>query len=386
VTYSVSARRRINAVLALCLVTGFYLGLAGTALAAPKKPSAPAPAAASFLPTMFAGWQSTASQTSTNPAAADAANVTVLKEYGFTEFESASYSRDGVTLTLRAIRFQDASGAYGAYTFYRQPGMAPVSIGKQGVFDGAHHIVFWTGDTLLDGVFSQLTAMSASDLRELASMLPQPDGAASLQPQLPTNLPPAGLQSDTIRYALGADAYARAGGVLPPALVDFTRDVEAVTAQYQTRNGDGALTLLNYPTPQIAAERLRAVQSYLQHHDAASVPQPLAESSTTSLIARRSGPIVVLTSGNFTADQAKLLSQTVHYDADVTWNNPKGYISEESRAVHLVLGIFALIAFLLGVTILVGFFVGGGRILVRKLRGKPTTSLEEAEFTKLNLS
>jgi hypothetical protein len=371
------------------VLPALFLGLALSvnAFAAPKKagPPPPAPTAATFLPTMFAGWQSTSSQVSANPAAADAANVPVLKEYGFTQFESANYSRDGITLALRAIRFRDASGAYGAFTFYRQPGMAPVTIGKQGVFDGAHHIVFWTGNTLLDGVFSQLTAMSASDLRELATMLPQPDGTASIAPQLPTNLPTAGLQDDSIRYAVGADAYARSGGVLPPTLIDFTRDVEAVTAQYDGRGGSGMLTLLNYPTPQIAAERVRAIQEYLQHHDAVSVPQPLAESSTSALLVRRSGPIVVLTSGNFTAEQAKQLSNTVHYDADVTWNNPKGYISEESKAAHLVLGIFALIAFLLSVTILVGFFVGGGRILVRKLRGKPTTSLEEAEFTKLNL-
>jgi hypothetical protein len=384
VTYSISIRRRSIRLFAIFLIIGLSSSLSSTAFAAPKK-APPAPAAAPILPTMFAGWQSTASQTSDNPAAADPANASVLKEYGFTEFESANYSRDGITLALRVIRFQDASGAYGAYTFYRQPGMAPVSIGKQGVFDGAHHIIFWTGNTLLDGVFSELTAMSASDLRELVSMLPQPDGTANLPPQLPANLPPTGLQSDSIRYALGADAYVRSGGVLPPSVVDFSRDVEAVTAEYQTRGGDGAVTLLNYPTPQIAAERLRAIQSYLQKHDAASVPQPLAESSTSSLIVRRSGPIVVLTSGSFTADQAKQLSETVHYDAAVTWNNPKGYVSEETRAAKLVIGIFALIAVLIGTTIIIGFFFGGGRILLRKLRGKPTTSLEEAEFIKLDL-
>ena len=58
----------------------------------------------------------------TDPAAADAANAAVLEEYRFTDLASATYTRDdGRTLKIRAARFADASGAFGAYTFYLQP-------------------------------------------------------------------------------------------------------------------------------------------------------------------------------------------------------------------------------------------------------------------------
>jgi hypothetical protein len=95
--------------------------------------------------------------------------------------------------------------------------------------------------------------------------------------------------------------------------------------------------------------------------------------------------LLAVTTGNFTADRAKALAGIVHYDADVTRNNPAGYVSEESRAAKLLLGIATLTIVLVSVTILIGFFFGGGRILWRKLRGKPATTLEEAEFIKLNL-
>src|SRR5260370_19511025 len=74
-----------------------------------------------ILPQAFAGWQiSQAARASADPAAADPVNAALLQEYGFTEFEAATYTRDdGRKLRLRAARFQDASDASGAFSDYR---------------------------------------------------------------------------------------------------------------------------------------------------------------------------------------------------------------------------------------------------------------------------
>ena len=76
---------------------------------------------APILPAAFGGWQRIgSSQTSNNPAVADPTNAALLKEYGFTDFEGATYARDdGRKLRIKAARFDDASGAYGAFTFYK---------------------------------------------------------------------------------------------------------------------------------------------------------------------------------------------------------------------------------------------------------------------------
>ena len=78
---------------------------ANLAFAAPQ-PSAPAPA---ILPQQFAGWQMQGStQASRDPATADPTNAALLKEYGFTDVESAAYKRDdGQTLKIRAARFSE---------------------------------------------------------------------------------------------------------------------------------------------------------------------------------------------------------------------------------------------------------------------------------------
>src|ERR1035437_5794552 len=84
-----------------------------------------------FLPQSFAGWTKAGSvQSTTDPAKAGTAYPAVLKEYGFTGAETVTYTRaDGRKLTVKAARFNDATGAYGAVTFYRQPTMGTERIG-----------------------------------------------------------------------------------------------------------------------------------------------------------------------------------------------------------------------------------------------------------------
>src|ERR1039458_4719136 len=90
----------------VCLAT---VGFAGS-------PAADSPVPP-ILPKQFAGWQMQgAAQASKDAAAADPTNAALLKEYGFKDFESATYqSDDGRTLKIRAARFADASGAFGAF-------------------------------------------------------------------------------------------------------------------------------------------------------------------------------------------------------------------------------------------------------------------------------
>src|ERR1700733_8465510 len=351
------------------------------------QPSAKAQAAPPLLPTDFAGWsQSAPAQESTTPESADAANAAVLKEYGFQQFASAHYANGDNKLNLRAIRFQDASGAYGAFTFYRRPGSIAEQIGRSAAWDGTHAL-FWNGATLVDATLDHVTPMTASELRELAKDLPLPPGSANIAPPLPGYLPRQDLDTGLTHYSLGPEAYARSGGVLPAALVDFPSSAEALTANYSGRDGQGQLTLLIYPTPQLAAARLRDIEAFLKATNNRSTwPQALAESRADSLLTRRSGPIVAVVTGSLHADTARKLINQVNYQADVVWNNPKGYISDGSRVARLLLGIFALTGILGGAAILLGLFLGGGRALYRVLRGKPASAFqEETEFIRLNL-
>ena len=134
-----------------------------------------------ILPKQFAGWQMQGvAQPSKDAAAADPTNAALLKEYGFTDFEAAAYkSDDGRTLKIRAARFADASGAFGAYTFYLQPAMSREEIGDQGA-SAVRRVLFYSGHIVVDArVQWVVRIVIAAGLRELAGALPRPGGNAT---------------------------------------------------------------------------------------------------------------------------------------------------------------------------------------------------------------
>ena len=343
------------------------------------------------LPETFAGWHRTAAPIiSTDPAAADEKNVPVLKEYGFDRFASANYTVGDNKLSIREMRFGDATGAYGAFTFYRVPGTSPEDIGREGDANGTH-VIFWTGSTFVDAVFDHLTVTSASALRELAGDIPGASGARNVPPSLPGYLPAKDREVTYTRYAIGPESYARSGGVLPPSLVDFQRGAEALTGTFNEHNGIGQLTLIEYPTPQIAMDRERAITGFFkagppkEGSGQAAWPAPLNDSNTQALLVRRSGPILAVTSGALDDKDARQLLDQLHYEASVSWSKPQGYASEPNRAARLLVGVITLAMILGGVALLLGIFFGGGRAFIRKLQGKPASTLHEAEFIKLDL-
>jgi hypothetical protein len=348
------------------------------------------PAAKALLPESFAGWAAKgAPKTMTDAAQADPANAAALKEYDFTDATQAVYKRSGEILSLLALRFHDSSGAYGAYSFYRKNGWPREQIGMGATSDN-NRVLFWTGNTLVDANFSQIGPMSGAELRELAGQLPQPEGGKALAPPVMVSLPKAQLDGQTTHYALGPAGYAGAGGVLPPEIVGFDRGAEAVTASYTLRTGPATLTLIDYPTPQLAAAQETRIRAFIEackradKQTQATWPKPLQDSGLAALEVRRSGPLVAVVSGNaFTDDSHKLLA-SVHYETELTSIGQPSE-SEVLKTGKLLLGITILVLIGCSASLLLGFFLGGFRVLYRLARGKPVSSVYDIEFISLNL-
>jgi hypothetical protein len=380
--------------ISVCSVALLWNAASAQGQAAAAKPAAtqgathlvlpPVPKA--MLPQEFAGWVADgAPKKVTDPALADPANTAALKEYDFTDAALASYKHGSETLNLRALRFLDASGAYGAYSFYRQNGRPKEEIGAGAISDH-NRVLFWLGNTVVDANFSHIGVMSGAELRELASQLPVPAGTKALTPPVLGNLPKDNLDGQTTHYAVGPAGYAGAGGVLPPELVGFDRGAEAVTANYALRSGPATLTIIDYPTPQMAAAQETAIRAYLKAGSKAQPawPKPLVESDQASLEVRRSGPLVAIVSGDAIPEESHKLLATVNFDTELT-SVPQPMESEVAKTGKLLLGITVLVLIGCAAAILLGFFLGGGRALYRIARGKPVSSVFDTEFIRLNL-
>jgi hypothetical protein len=339
-----------------------------------------------LLPESFAGWVAAQPpKTMTEAAQADPANAAALKEYDFTGGALASYKRGADTLSLRALRFEDASGAYGAYSFYRQNGWPKEEIGA-GATSNKNRVLFWLGNTVVDANFSSIGPMSGSELRELAGHLPVPQGNSALAPPILSELPKASLDRQSTHYAVGPAGYTGSGGVLPPEFVSFDRGAETVTATYTLRSGPATLTIIDYPTPQMAMAQETKIRNYIKAGNQAQPPwpKPLLDSDRASLEVRRSGPLVVLVSGDAIPDESHRLLGAVNFDSNLT-SIPQPTESEVARTGKLLLGIAELVIIGAAAAILLGFFLGGGRALYRMARGKPVSSVYEEEFIRLDL-
>jgi hypothetical protein len=347
--------------LATCI---FLLLLAGLAFAAP--------APQSVLPASFNGWQleKASVRTGSDPASVDGADAGVLKEYGFNGFEFGDYARNGRKMHIKVAQFSDASGAYGAFTYYVQPQMQKEEIGDRAASNNKR-ILFFRSNLLVDAVLDEVTAMSAADLRALADALPKAKGSLSALPTLPDDLPQQSYIPNTLRYIEGPVALERLGVPIPAALVNFSMGPEVVFARYKTSNGEAYMTLIGYPTPRIAADRIKAFQ-------AAGLPGG-------PFFFKRSGPLVVAVNGNVPESEAQSLLASVNYDANVTWNQPAKANPRDNMG-NLIVGIFMLIGVILVVALIFGFAFGGVRVLAKKLfPNRVFDRPEDVEIIQLHL-
>jgi hypothetical protein len=310
-------------------------------------------------------------------AADGAALATTLAEDGLKRFARSDYAEGAGHGTVTVYQFGDASGAFAAYCAFRGPGMRPhrsateEKLGEDSAEDGKE-VLFRSGVNVVQSSFD-LRPQSADALRlELIGRLPKAFGPAAQPPLLPTLLPARGLEIETLKYALGPIGYQATGGVLPAAIVGFDKSAEVVTAKYA---GRGTLTVLLYPTPQIAGAHGRQIEAEMNHEGRAA--------GTVKL--RREGPLVAMTTGAWTAVEAQQMVESVHLRDELTWNKPMPpeFHAEVRKTVSLLTSILVLCGVLMLAAVVLALFFGGGRAMVRVMQGKSAAT--EPEFLRIDL-
>lgn len=365
----------------MALSGGVALGQAGMKLVMPQAP---------LLPARFGPW--TAAGGDTGQAAqsplVEGKTAEVLKEDGLTRSSQGSYAEAGRagSIKLDAFQFDDATGAVSAFTYLRsafpylrsaEMRMVPQAsrVGKEEAAAGGRYL-FREGASVVLAEVSSPGPATVAELRALAATMPKIGGPKGASPLLPTLLPGKDLIPESVHYAVGPAGYAAMGGALPAGILGFDKSTEAATAEYAVHGGKGVLTLLLFPTPEIAGDRGRAVESAL---NAAG-----ARAGTAKL--RREGPMVMVAAGGFTPGEAKELIDGIHLRTEVTWNKPvpPEFHTEVRKTASLLVSIAVLCGVLGLAAVLLGLFLGFGRAGIRVLMGKPAAT--EPEFLRLDLS
>jgi hypothetical protein len=260
--------------------------------------------------------------------------------------------------TVTVYQFEDATGAYSAYTYLRR------SAGDR---------VTRNGVSVMVSNLKLYPESAAALLKAIEVGLPKVGGTKGMAPLLPTYLPEKGLERDSVQYALGPAGYQAMGGVLPGEIIGFDKAAEVVTAKYQ---GRGTLTLVLYPTPEIAGDRGRKIEAEMNREGSAA--------GTVKL--RREGPLVLMTTGAWTPTEAKAMVEGIHLRNQLTWNKPMPleFHAEVKKTYSLLSSIATFCGLGALAAIVLGLFFGGGRAAIRVMQGKPAAS--EPEFLRIDLS
>jgi uncharacterized protein DUF6599 len=282
----------------------------------------------------------------------------------------------GKKIQVQAYKYRDSSGAYEVYTALLTADMLPSTVGElTGVTK--EHLIMLLGDVVLDVTNHQNA--STGDLQQLAKLV---KGRANLAPLPPIRLfLPQGLSDGTQRYALGPAGFEAALKALRRSEyakltpeIGFANGAEVMLAEYRRKNDSGVVLLIEYPTPQLAEQHSRHLQTILP------------EGADGSAKIERTGSLLSLVLGATSPAYAQTLRSAVNYETQVTWHEGSHVITDPPWVVVLS-RIFVATGVFLVVAIVLGIAFGGVRILTKRLfPGKVFDRPRDIEVLQLGLS
>jgi hypothetical protein len=334
-----------------------------------------APASAQ-LPNSFNGWQTKTTQAVTPPRAEQFAegDAAVIREYGVLHGEHRVYEKNGASLPVTLWTMKDATGAYGLYSFYRDPGTATLQDGYR-VAIWPNRVIVQRGSYLAD---AQGTSLSLGDAKLLMSGIPaatrgKDEGSV---PLLPAYLPEENMVAQSAKFVIGPTAFAKLINALPPSAMGFEQGAEAVIADYKTGNSTTRFLMASYATPQMAAKKLRQLQQ---------LPAVAHPAAGTEIALERKGPLVSAVIGSPSPAVAQALLGAVQYETQITWN--ERMLTRRDNIGHLMMNVFMLAGFVVLFAAVAGLSFGGIRLLAKKFLPFPIFDRPaQMEIIRLNLT
>lgn len=329
------------------------------------------------LPKQFGKWTS-------GPGPADepklvAPNSEVLKEAGQANVEVERYTDGKKWLRVWLQEFRDPSAAYEAYTAQLNPSLNPSTVAPL-TAAGNDQIVALVGNRLVTIVW--VRNASDADLKLLLGAVKQGADGTPLPP-IRGYLPDEGLLQGTQRYALGPAGFNAALESMKQNRyqamtqeIGFASGAEAMLAQYDAGRGKTqSLVIIDYPTPQLAEQRLRHIQAAL----AANV-------GADGVAFERKGSLLSAVLAPASVQAAANLREAIRYQTSVTWNEPSQTLTDPPWLL-VVKNIFLGTLAFCGVAIVLGIAFGGVRVITKRLfPGRVFDRPENMEVLQLGLS
>lgn len=294
----------------------------------------PVLAGAAILPDAIGPYQRGATS---QPALADRP---VWDEYGLKDYEVVTYTNGDSKFTGTAYQLQDTTGSLAAFDWQRPDHSLPSKLAAMAV-ETPQSLLLVHGNYLLEfngykPTQPELDAVAAN--LKLVDQTPLPT--------LPGYVPDSDRVPNSERYILGPASLQKFVPAIPPSLAAFRLGAEAQYTLFHGPKGDVPMVIFDYPTPQIAMQRIP---------EFGKLPGAMV---------KRSGPLVSLALAPADPDMAERLLSQVRFLADVTMQEHIPTLKDNIG--NLIINIFVLIGILLIFITIAGLSVGAWRVWLRR--------------------
>ncbi len=284
-----------------------------------------------------------------------ASEAWIFDEVGYRKYERRNYETESRgALTIEIVTGKDERSAFSLLTLLRNSELTPGPPGDS-FAAGAGALEFAKGN-----FWVRVRCDGAADLvRRVAISVGNHMGQREHStPPLVSHFPGNGLDASSERYFLGPKSFAAYASKIPGLQLDFRPEMEVAQAAYTLGNGCGVLSLVNFPTAQMAEDYFDSISDGIQ-------------SQSNGLFTRKVGPIVGILEGSFDAAAADQILGAIKFRYSIKWIYDKNNRSSATvwgvpvRILGTVVRSLLLTALLCGISILLGVGMAVFRVFLR---------------------
>ncbi|MBN2317792.1 MAG: hypothetical protein JXR49_01890 [Acidobacteria bacterium] len=308
----------------------------------------------------------------------DIENGKLIADVGFDSYKQRIYNvKNSRTLSIEVLSLLDTRAAYSLLTLLRTsdiqegpPGDAFVSAPGRLLFCHGRRWVRILGHGISDALIRRVAGSVSNRIGPPEKKLPS----------LISLFPEHGLDISTIQYFPGSKPFESFGKETSESIIQVLSDMEIARARFFIKNQSGTLSLLKFPTHQIAEEYFSEL----------SRTAPSYEKEARSYF-RRIGPLLCVLEGSFSPDTANVILNPIQYSYTVQWIYDKNSKPATVWGIPVsILGSTVLAFFIVVLTcsfsILAGIGLAACRLLMRQFFPKnPLDNPKRTDITRLKL-
>ncbi len=257
-------------------------------------------------------------QTLTDPASLSGVrDGSIFADVGFKKYSRRDYSlANGGSLSIELIRLRDARGAYSLLTLLRG---ADLIEGPPGEWysTSADGVVFASGDYWVRvheeaGPQDLPKRVAVSVSNRIGERMPG-------LPSLISHFPKIGYEASSVRYYLGPKSFDSYAMEVAGQHLKFQSDMEIAQAKYAVEGMKGLLSLVSFPTSQLA-------QQFFD--DAGGLDGRTGDKS--KVYVKKIGPLLGILDGTFDAGTAEKILGSLQFSYAIKWIYDKNNRSDKT--------------------------------------------------------